>query len=306
MIDIEDLKSRFQELNELEDFLDFQKPSENSLYHYTNIDALKSIIHDRKIYISNAMFLNDKFEVFHLRELIKEVALKMRKVLDQTFFDYLEKIFDDAVYDICKNTFILSFGLKNDSLTMWNGYGKNDGYCLTLKYDELLNILGDYTNQLGSISKVKMIYRSVIYKDDLKKKLLTPYLELLHEIDERSGERCVEELITLTKRILANILVIGYLSKKECFSDEREFRFVFLLDNFSKDLIKFRTSKGVVIPYIEIPIVKNGTELLPVKEITIGPKINIDIASEGIKCFMKKEGYLEDDIIKLSNIPLRY
>ena len=68
----------------------------------------------------------------------------------------------------------------------------------------------------------------------------------------------------------------------------------------NKILYHYRTKNGVLVPYIEIPFFKET-----VKEITIGPLVERELAVENLKEFLDLRGYKDIDI-KVSNVPIRY
>lgn len=293
-------------------------PEKNILYHYTNIESLKSIIMGGRFRASNAMFLNDKLEVVHLRKLVRGISAEVSNSLSRadqaSFTNFVEGLFDHTIRILAKDIFILSFSSKFDSLPLWNNFGKNDGYCLGFDFDKFIDKFrnGNHIKLLNTASSIgkeldtSVFFNNVEYIDSLKIKRLREYVELLFKIKDISNKASQEEESKeLINIISLQILLIGYFSKENCFSDEHEFRVIIYIKDSPRDIIKYRIYNGIIIPFIEIELKDKTTELLPIKEIVIGPKINIDIAKEGIDYFLKKVSYKKIKILN-SKIPLRY
>lgn len=75
---------------------------------------------------------------------------------------------------------------------------------------------------------------------------------------------------------------------------------IYTASDEDEEKIQYRTKNGVLIPYIEIPFFKET-----VKEITIGPLVERELAVENLKEFLDLRGYKNIDI-KVSNVPIRY
>jgi hypothetical protein len=102
----------------------------------------------------------------------------------------------------------------------------------------------------------------------------------------------------------------GLFFKDPLFCQEEEYRIVFFhleAESLSLKLnheIRFRDRNGTIVPYIEVPMT-NHQGHLPVREIVIGPKNNIDIAEHGID-FLLYRLKNKNVAIRRSGIPLRY
>lgn len=106
------------------------------------------------------------------------------------------------------------------------------------------------------------------------------------------------------------------LFKNPIFSQDEEYRIIFNV-NKRLDVIQYRSSNGVFLPYIEVKFesgLENNEKRLPIDGITIGPKNNLDIAKKGLELFLNSKGYktVSNDrkqgkiYIKKSEVPLRY
>lgn len=95
--------------------------------------------------------------------------------------------------------------------------------------------------------------------------------------------------------------------KKECFSGENEYRFVFICDHdevlssyIEIEPQYFRIKDNVLIPFVK----KKLSSLDSVNSILIGPKNNSDIAEKGVKHFLRYHKIKAK--VEKSEMPLRY
>lgn len=75
--------------------------------------------------------------------------------------------------------------------------------------------------------------------------------------------------------------ILSSLFKQKHHACEREFR-VSVVDSDKK--VKFRDKAGLFVPYIEMTFQQKK---IPIKTITIGPKVERDIALEGLNQYLK-------------------
>ncbi|NPV00515.1 MAG: hypothetical protein HPY53_03935 [Brevinematales bacterium] len=114
----------------------------DSLYHYTDIESLKSIIEKKELWATNCLFMNDSKEMMYFLDSFykyfnkksgiirdpKEVLINWIK-RDQ----FLEKFFKDSLQH-----YVLSFSKDGDSLILWGNYSKNIGYCIEFSRTKLV------------------------------------------------------------------------------------------------------------------------------------------------------------------------
>ncbi len=114
----------------------------NFLIHYTTFEGLKSIIENKELWFTHADFVNDITEGKYFENLYNEVideyeqrnkcsesllkSLRKDNIFQEWMVYYNKNAKDETNnYKLGKpNTFICSFSMENDSLPMWNYYGK--------------------------------------------------------------------------------------------------------------------------------------------------------------------------------------
>ena len=279
-----------------------------TIYHYTSPEGLLGILKKDKIelHFTKYISLNDKMEGDVLKERFKEVCekLEQEKKIDVQMKDLLLKILDmqyseiEKVPDIgeqeidLENMFLCCFSTDDDSLPMWNYYvkgGEYQGYCLGFKW------LADKSDLSDKMRAMCFSLYEVQYDD---KKLHDHILKCAEEIKRRSetGENSFEIINVIRMYLTRGALI----HKKNCFSHEREMRVRFLAKGDYLNKIDYKTKKGVLVPYIPLEFDKTA-----LKEITIGPLMENELAKKNLEAFLKQRGY-NDVIIKTSDVPIRY
>ena len=282
---------------------------ESILYHYTSPESLLKIVSEQGItlYFTQYTALNDISEGMVLRErysnacerlyeenkITLEIKNKMLSVLKwhgkQTYREIVGNY--DKRVDL-KDLFVCSFSKNGDSLPMWNYYVKNGGY---QGYN--LGLLSPYSHcdiaDEELLRKVKSY--EVIYTDeDLYQKMLGVAEELMRigvhgtSFDEKIRE--LDYTIALGK----------LMHKAACFSHEEEVRLVLFADEQDKKQIKYRTKNGVLIPYLEVRFFP-----MTLKEITMGPLMERELAEKNLRQYLNQKGY-KNVAINSSSMPIRY
>ena len=285
----------------------FHNEIKSICYHYTNCDNLISIIQNNELWLSNIEYLNDKLEIKYSIEVFKE-ALNKSEINQDNRNEFL-KSFIDNKKKVTRCIYVLSLSMDGDSLNTWNNYGKNDGYNIgfdknkfidyvinnkllikdksnNVQKDEYIvnfgNVLYDRTKQVEYFKSILNIYNDFIAST-------MPYREQYKAlIHEEIG------------RIWNNIIICSYLIKQDSHRVENEYRLaLFVVD---RKMYCYRSRNGVILPYIKLCGDENTN--FPISIITIGPKINEEIAKKGLK-IMLSTNYRKVKIM-FSDIKLRF
>lgn len=305
-----------------------EKFSISHIYHYTSPEGLKGIIKKSNLclWFSRADCLNDKTEGQEVIRLYKEVCeeLLCEKKIDNLFFDRIIEInlFNQRLFksdsDRDKGSvwrlqefdaYICCFTKQKDSLPMWNYYAKNDkyeGYNLGFQFD-----FNNLSSQLSYDNEhlIHIDFFSVIYDENIMKKTLSDFILKVYEYSKR--ELCEDRCIYSVESAIRKTLNFSrYALKHQSFSHEDEIRLVVFIPKEAKGYpIKFRTKKGLLIPYIEMNV-----DVKRLKDITIAPLVEQETAQNTLEFFLKQNGYkvryddTTDDgvLIKSSEVPIRY
>ena len=268
-------------------------PVGSSIYHYTTLDALKSIVENRSIRLTDYRFLNDPQEVTYCMKYIKEllqtyddsnptIANIKRMVfnLEQGLFDYTI-MFKDArgntsfakIQNVNGHIYILSLTHNNDQLAMWDRYGK-DGCRLSLndlKLFEHLAVRAVRKNHFMA-NAVQVINNPVIYNDDFNS--IKSSIEFLAKYPDDLN-------------LPQNVLQLFLLHKDKAYEDEKEFRIVIgfpdsMLDSNVRKV--FTAKNDIIKPQLEltnIPI----EEIL--EDVLISPYNTSDRAIVSVQEFLE-------------------
>lgn len=288
---------------------------ENSIYHYTDLNALIGIVPNNGLRLSDVRFLND-YQEYENGVILFESLAENKKVKDEKILFIKETAEFLRNADEVEKVFVTSFSTEPDILDMWRAYGKN-GKGISIEFDNTNRKLEGYFGGLQYVHLGK-----VIYNDEIKLEILfntakrftdayhsCPYIKKY--IDEKNTflledtkKDYAKSLANTVKRYLA-------LFKNKSFINEKEVRVVYKFNVDGKNLLysgmKYRVSGNMIAPYFES---KNKTfdperfGKLPIKGIVVGPTSHDEATMLSIKEFMNDNGYPDINIRK-SSCPYR-
>lgn len=286
-----------------------QEAESAKLHHYTNAVGLMGIC-AKQFWVTDSHFLNDPSEFCVGTEVFLELV---RKKIPES--EERELFCEAVVADIEENEaypgtlssgyYVLSFCLTKDSALMWSEFSDFAGYCMTFGFGGLMDALAFEPNWHGRVvydhdEQIKLMERSFEghFFDGSVYEYLTGWDSFVN-----CSEDQLQKLATFAGVVCS---VYNMFFKKQCFSGEDEYRFIFSC--FHKPIrhkdevvpLHFRERNGVLIPYVEIGL----SELHCLESVIIGPKNQIDLAQIGLEAFFKNQGI--EPMISRSGIPLRY
>ena len=290
-----------------------------TIYHYTSLQGLKSIIETQKIYCTNINFLNDKKEYKYGVDLIRNIIKRLKdEDLNIQILEMIEKnidlIFNSERYVTC-------FSMDGDLLSQWRAYAKY-GKGVAIGFD--FKLLKTTTAQISSIKRIE-------YDVNNQNKKIKEFIQIIIQFFEKKNEMIYWEDSTYEESVAT--IVIKYLEdiiasyKHPSFGEEQEYRFQYVIDGNAQkgdEEILFRASDTLIIPYIELQpqyntFVEDKTNgkyddhsvnsihiirQFPIKKLIIGPSLDFESVKLGIKELLRKKDYKDVDIEK-SKIPYR-
>ncbi len=276
-----------------------------TLFHYTSIEGMNSIISNNNLWATDYRFLNDAQEMLDgLDVLFKELKSSEHAALNQfvKLMD-IEKFVNKGFI----NPHILSFCSTSDLLSQWRAYGaESEGICLEFDL---------FTSHLSSMTTCGHLV-PVVYDDLIKKAIIVDIIKSI-ESDLLSINLCSESYNNLSEAnqnyisgMIFSKFILPILSfKDKSYEEESEWRAIFLpTKDEVENLRKFRTSNGTFTPYIEAVIIDNSTksELLPLKGVCLPPASGKS-SQIGLELFLQQSGYKGDVAVNInrSSIPLR-
>jgi len=261
---------------------------EGLLYHYTDQKGLLGIIEDKCLWATHSQFLNDLSEYRIVFDALQEKIKAERN----DNWAYLQSRFLSARQ--MKGIFITSFsGERGDSLAMWRGYSAGTGG-YSIGFDRLaLRVIASALFPSGEKSHVdldKCIY--VNPEDSSLAERFESGIELAwKESIEKMAQSASNDLATALRSLPVNIMEyvkLAALRKHIAFKEENEWRIVVFDEEGSKSRrTKFRQSKSMIVPYLEIPWRVDGLPN-PIRRVVIGPTPNIDEAGKAVEMLLER------------------
>lgn len=271
-----------------------------NLYHYTDVYAVKSILENKRLWLTDVRFLNDSTEMREGFEfLIGYLEHQLTRYPDSdelmSAVSYIRQIvFQREDYGLAhRPVFVSSFSSAGDLLSQWRAYGN-----YAIEFDS--QAMGDKIS--------KCIY-------DYDEKVLDAPSEILHQVlavgrsinnndghIDQDGQEALSEFIGAAAKL-----------KNASFSEEQEYRII-LGHNVDPEIedgyeVKYRGRGSLLIPYLELDF-----ELDCVRAVVIGPMKDQDLAYASMKSFVNKisndefqtgYSYAGDIEVRKSAIPFR-
>jgi len=271
------------------------------IYHYTDANALISMVEYKKFWLSDFRFMND-FKEFHaaieiLGKIFHEEKDKKRKAFLEAIHKRIGAIYRDgyASYSLFDGYMIASFCKSNDILDMWRGYGQG------LKYNIQINstLLKTAAKDLFPDSRVEL--SECIYDENEKEQAVRDFLTKYNDVDfiNHRGVDIVspvwfEEFMLLALRL-----------KNQGFSAEQEIRLI--VKSKDNSIRKHRASAFGLTPYIELTL-----PMSCVSSIRVGPALHeMHVACASIMSLIGRSREIQQGIItgdcsvEISNISFR-
>ncbi len=277
-------------------------------YHYTTQETLCGMLNkyredishgaqENLIFWASSIFtMNDPQEMKHGVDVFKKLI-----PFNEEFYKDVYKIspeerlnldyFDNEKFLLNQSStpFVISFSRNRDDLAMWSLYGEG-GFGVVLKFNKNLE---SNSSDIVGVTRPEDVY----YGNGSKKMQLffEIYLKGLNKLrccqNDEEKRKCKMETITKLYTHICPFI------KKESYRNENESRLSYY--DVPSCLIKFRTRKKNIIPYIEVPIPVEYLE-----EIIIGPCCNFELAQSSVRYLLDCCG-LQRVHVSNSSIPYR-
>lgn len=281
------------------------------IYHYSDANALRSIIENKELWLTGHEYMNDAQEFDDGFNLLKE---KIYEYFDSANVASDGRIMIEHIISRLDSTlaFSCSFSKEPDLLSQWRSYCPDDGG-FSIGFDQdLLHASVFSPNSNKNIRK----FEDCVYEPEEKLRQA-----LLH------AEHCTVGLMqqmgngresSTYYNTFLSFLAYCLRCKNEHFREESEIRLFTYAHNamesiqvrdlsgmapqsiFSEEDISFRANKNIFIPYI-----KQEFDISAIREIYIGPCKNYDSVLKGLTFFLRSKGLLNQIEIKESKIPFR-
>jgi len=277
------------------------------LAHYTTADGLCGIVMNGNLRATAAYYLNDSSEIDYgcalLTAILKESATNAKEndtrkvILEQT-----ERAFEASglMASIVPRTYVACFCENENLLSQWRAYGQSGGYSIGFRRQAL------ETGLAVEEDSYHVGLRRVIYDEGLQTSGLRDVLsDFLSALERPSIRESAEKLDAQEKKVFfisfnmflqtaALTEIVRF--KHPAFKDEKEWRLVVrptssFLNQAEISQLKFRPSRGMVVPYLELKPKVNGTPL-PIDYVRYGPTLDKKRAEKSLDLLFKQKGYV--------------
>jgi len=243
------------------------------LYHYTDINAVKSILCNKTMWLTDLRYLNDSRELKDGVSVILESLDKWKptlwterefsKITIEYLKDELSSALSSGTHDEIQCT--CSFSRSFDQLSQWRAYGN-----YIVEFDEKALSL--------SFPKLHNCSYQIKKKRELAIACVTKSIDAICLHMSRNGGNVgrsgTEELI--------NIFEVAATFKDEGFVEENEVR-ALISTNELDEKVKYRTRGHLLIPFVEQPILLDC-----INAIHLGPMNNQELAYESLCSLVRK------------------
>lgn len=288
-----------------------------NLYHYTDLNAVHSILDTHKIRMTDIRFLNDKTEYLKgleiLREASHDVFLQTSKYDDEfanVTEEWLEKAFEE-LFDFenaSEMFYVASFSRSSDTLSQWRSYGM---FAIEFDGEKLANRVSKWafketqsTNKTVNIEFIECHY-VLDLQDAIEEALDLIRTKVVDTIyDWWMPNSPIEINMHLYRDLREIISMLATTFKHSSFIEEEEVRLV-ISDNIVYGNINFRTKNNILIPYYELDVSAEA-----ISGVKIGPVENQKITEQSLYMYnLHRAAKLGGDAyllnIETSDIPYR-
>ncbi len=260
---------------------------EGELFHYTDLNALISIVTDNDIWLTNSRYSNDENEIIHGYEFAKTVIKnKIKETTNRNFKSYLNQV-AKLVNEPPKEVYICCFCEENNLLSQWRSYGENGtGVSIGVNPNGFAPCSGPDLppETIGLMRLWKVFYKPKIQKDIVEKAL-----ELIPKLNDSDSNA-----VKARKAADAIHFFIPTFKNKD-FEEEKERRLIFTPSPECKIKPFYRIRRGMLVPYYSLKAiiqkVVTADNILPINKVTLGPSVQSVINLESTKMLLKQNNY---------------
>ncbi len=237
-----------------------KRNSDFSLFHYTDLNALISILRNHQLWLTDSMYLNDSEEMFDgINILTDSIHSEDFNVISPDIKMDISNAIEHIQSRNIPSHYIASFSEQNDLLSQWRAYGM---FCIEFDSSRINNIKCAYS----STHKSEVAYNSI------------------NACNEAIQLYKMQGADFLAKRTLYLELIIASLRmKNEGFSEEREHRIIVSIEGEDRaKKVQFRANNNIVIPYIAW-----NFDPKAIKAIHIGPVKDKELSRQSIENMLR-------------------
>ncbi len=257
------------------------------LFHYTDLNGLKSIITDHDFWLTHALYCNDEAEIRLGRQVARDEIQKMRHepATAPQMQQYLEQLDAALAEPPREGVYICCFCDKGDDLSQWRAYGA-DGNGVSIQIDP--NAFVEYTgaHPFGFLAIWNVFYLPERQQAIMRSALQRTYAKFAH-LPPAAIVRKASDVI--------DFFVPTF--KHHGFEGENEWRMIFVPSPASPVKPRYRAKRDMLVPYFSLKdlVVSEGfdrqTWRLPIHQVCIGPNRHRELNRACAQSLLTDNGY---------------
>jgi hypothetical protein len=268
------------------------------LYHYTNMEGLQGIITSGVLWATLLPCLDDDFETQHLIDSCFDyLDERISRESDAQKKKFLHELRDtmrsgeDIVHCLDKQA-ATCLSTKINLSVQWETYAdEGNGYALGFDSNELAHVLGARCLDPNSSTVPNWIPQKMTYSSVEQLKLMDDIIDSFFEFAHvltpttaHTGRALIASVAYALSRAAASC-------KHPQFASENELR-LSIANHLEISIpgnplpINFRKKNGRQIGYLDVDLRGPHTGLMPLKEIVIGPNMDLDKAQQVIESIL--------------------
>lgn len=250
-----------------------EKSKRKKLYHYTNKVAAKSILKSNSLWVTHSNFLDDITEIKYISNVLDGVIIYLNENkklydvgVDGQFYVYeailktlesLREIYKNGAPIKGGNLFLLSLTENKNNKYLFKNYCGKDG--AVLEFRNNFNDMFKENKFAFPIFSAKVEYDYAKQMELILKDINEFYWELLNNLVGEKVVNYMEMVETIKSIIYIKIINYSFFFKHFNFSEEEEYRVVFLVgEEYNNKFVKYKIESNSKIPYIEVKFKKKS------------------------------------------------
>lgn len=274
---------------------------EGSLFHYTDLNALASIVGSHDLWLTNSRYSNDEHEMDHGYAIARKVITRKRKESKSR----AKKMFLDRVATLVNTpppdgVYICCFCEEDNLLSQWRGYGENGtGVSIAFNPEGFQRYSGpDMPPEKLGLTRLWKVF----YETDTQEKIVEQALNMIPEMN-RTDTKEVK-----AQKVADAIHFFIPTFKNKDFKEEKERRLIFTPSPACDVKPSYRVSRGMLVPYYSLKALGRylyeSEDPLPIANVTVGPGIRKTLNVESVQMLLKQNSYSAVNV-KTSDTPFR-
>ncbi len=278
----------------------------NKLYHYCGAAGLMGMMTDKKVWATESNFLNDKTELFHGIDIIKEACeIKLNTPGVLSFIrNGLQSILKHPIVltkshsHIASHIFTTSFSEIEDDLNQWRCYSENgEGFCVGINPSEMIQSVF-YKLEYDRVRQLSII-------DTCLNAIFTALAARMPNLVKTigSGQGFPSQVVDI---IVGTLLINSLTLKHPVFKAEQEWRTILIVrkDQHGVMFPMFSTNfSGKIVPRAKLPFVDPSSSPSGI-DIWAGPRRNFETTKIALDFEFLRLGYKAGNIrIHKSAVP---